>query len=208
MEFTEDRKRYQFTQEGVIGEGRQKSGGCNRERGVWVVLCLVLAAALIGVIVYFTQNYSKNSDTLSIPEKQTGTLGTTNAPIVTKPTAASPTGASSSTTHQPPSRSELLQRLDCIPEAMGNASKANRELCSKRFCIYDDTGEPGIPVCYFCPDLGYRVQGITHTNNGFRVDLEKKQDGPFGRDIEEAVFEVQMLGNDLIRFTVSYQSLL
>lgn len=210
----EDRKRYQFTQDEVIGpDGKQRSTGCTRERCLWILIALLLIGAVVGVSVYFTQNYTHNDDVPDAPERQAGTKGTTSVSIVTgsgdsgstkqmETTKPSTTTSPQSTTSY--TRTELLQRIDCIPEAEGNVTIATRELCDKRFCFYDDTGEDGIPVCYFNPDIGYKVVGITNTALGFRVDLEQKMDGPFGNDIEKVVFEVHMLGNNIIRFQVRY----
>ena len=200
----EDRKRYQFSQDGVIGEDRRKAGGCNRERGCWVLVSLILIAALVAVSVYFTQNYSMDVEAPMAPEKQTGGMGTTGGPDVTTEMLKS-TSASSFLTTVPP-HSELLKRKDCIPEAQGNVSMATEELCAKRFCLYEDTKEVGIPVCYMSPKLGYRVIEISKIDHGLRVDLEIKADGPFGWDLRTAVFYVHMLGNDLIRFQVRFYS--
>lgn len=204
----EDRKRYQFTQDEVIGsDGRRRSSGCSRERCLWILFALLLIGAVVGVSVYFTQNYTHNDDVPNAPERQVGTKGTTSVSIVTGSTKQTQTKPSTTTSPQSTAsytRTELLQRIDCIPEAKGNVTIATRELCDKRFCFYEDTGEDGIPVCYFNPDIGYKVVGVTNTAVGFRVDLEQKMDGPFGNDIERVVFEVHMLGNNIIRFQVRY----
>ncbi|XP_060598146.1 sucrase-isomaltase, intestinal-like [Ruditapes philippinarum] len=193
-----DDKFYRFEESAspvVIGEEKPKS--CSRERLCWILLVLLLIGAVIGVSVYFTGKDDTASD--GKLDAQTGGKVTTGAPVVTVTTKG--TAATTSKTTEKPDIQELYKRIDCIPEAHGGVVKATPELCTRRRCVYSDSGIAGIPVCYFKPGQGYRAARYENTNLGFRVNLEKKVDGPFGSDLDTAVFNVEMRGDNMIRFT-------
>ena len=198
---------HRFQQMEVIGETPRKSG--NRERICWIVLVLLLIAAVIGVSVYFTQNYEKKGDDSESGKNDAQNQGTTRAPpvtVTTKATTAAPTTSKATTTTKattaPPTDEELQRRTDCIPEAQGMYVKATQELCAERGCVYEESSKSDVPVCFFKPDQGYKVSQVSETALGFRVDLERKSAGPFGDDWNTAVFSVEMLGNDIIHFQV------
>lgn len=172
-------------------ENHEKSKSCTRERICWIFLVLLLIGAVVGVSVYFTQKDKDDSAAGGKKDEQMGDKVTTAAP--TKLTSAKP----SASTGAP----DVFQRIDCIPEAQGGVVKATQELCNRRRCLYSDSGEP---VCYFSSMQGYMAKEYENTDLGFRVYLEKKVDGPFGDDFQEAVFNVEMRGDNIIRFTVSF----
>ncbi|XP_052774040.1 sucrase-isomaltase, intestinal-like isoform X2 [Mya arenaria] len=199
-----DIKMHRFEQSDVIGEN-SRSKGMNRERCFWVILAILLIAAVIGVSVYFTKNYVKKSDDPaagSVTDSQVGKKTTTAQPPTGSNTQTSTqaTATTTSVMKPKPSLEELQRRVDCIPEYQGRQVKPTEELCNNRGCIYDETDELGIPVCYFSQKKGYKVTGVTETPLGYRVNLENRGEGPFGDDWVEAVFMVEMLGNDIIRF--------
>lgn len=175
-------------------ESNEKSKSCTRERICWIFLVLLLIGAVVGVSVYFTQKDKDDSAAAGKSDEQTGDK-TTAAP--TKLTSVVSTAKPSSSSTGAP---DVLQRIDCIPEAQGGVVKATKELCNRRRCLYSDSEEP---ACYFSSEQGYRAKEYENTNLGFRVYLEKKVDGPFGDDFQEAIFSVEMRGDNIIRFTVS-----
>lgn len=186
----------------VIGEEKSKS--CTRERLCWIFLVLVLIGAVVGVSVYFTgkdkDSAEGKTDTQNGDKITTGKI-TTGTPVVTVTTTKATTTMSKVT--EKPDMQQMYKRIDCIPEAQGGVVKVTQELCSRRRCVYSDTGIKDIPVCYFDSDQGYRAVRYETTNLGYRVNLEKKADGPFGSDFDTAVFNIEMRGDNLIRFTVS-----
>ena len=216
-------------------------------------LIVALAAALIGVLIYYNTGDRKNRNEAGSTGQQSGGSGTTLTSASVSQTVISTSGSSQAPTSAPspeptspvtplstvtptssvtpsssvtptstvtpsssvtptssvsPSSTEspsLLQRIDCIPEAKGQNVKVTEELCSRRGCIYDQNNAAvdNIPSCYFSPEnTGYTVTNVRNTPLGFKCDLDLKSKGPFGFDLSHMEFEVQMLGNDIIRFKV------
>ena len=189
-------------------------------------LIVALAAALIGVLIYYNTGDRKNRNEAGSTGQQSGGSGTTLTPASVSqtvistsasslaPTSSEPTSPvtplstvtpTSSVTPSSTESPSLLQRIDCIPEAKGQNVKVTEELCSRRGCIYDQNNAAvdNIPSCYFSPEkTGYTVTNVRSTPLGFKCDLDLKGKGPFGLDLSHMEFEVQMLGNDIIRFKV------
>ncbi|XP_052256801.1 sucrase-isomaltase, intestinal-like isoform X2 [Dreissena polymorpha] len=214
MEQENVKKFHSFDQSEIVGEN-YKSRRSNRERYVWIFLVLALIAAVIGVSIYFSKNYEKKGSSESGSSgAQTGDVASTTAPkptstasgiVTTKQStdtvqSTSTSGTIVPSTTVPPTEDELRRRIECIPEAQGGVVKATPELCDKRGCIYSQSNKKGVPDCYFSQEIGYKVNGVSNTALGFRADLVKKKEGPFGDDLEKAVFVVEMLGDDIIHF--------
>lgn len=196
--------RFEETSAEPIGSS-EKSKSSKRERIFWIICVLLLIGAVIGVSIYFTQKDQDDDSSIGgKTDEQSGgkittpMILTTKSPITEAPTTNGPTNAPT----RKPDMDEMLKRIDCIPEAHGGVVEATLELCDRRGCTYSDTGEAGIPACYFGSDQGYRVTSYEDTTLGFRVYLNKKIDGPFGNDLEKAVFELEMRGDNIIRFKV------
>ena len=162
-----------------------------KERVVFVVLILALIGALIGVSIYFT---NKNND-----------LEDDNAKKTSKLAQLSQIGevTESPTTDSLPDVDVLNKRIDCIPEAASKFVEATEELCHKRGCYFQKSGVDGVPDCYFSEKVGYSVKSYTETSLGLRLKLELNGNGgPFGNDWKHVDLNVEMRGNDIIRFTV------
>ncbi|XP_071117585.1 maltase-glucoamylase-like isoform X2 [Haliotis cracherodii] len=99
-----------------------------------------------------------------------------------------------------------FSRIDCYPEALSWKIGVTKEECEKRNCIFDKDGRAPFPLCYFRQeDYGYSVSGpVEQTTLGFRVPLTRLGEGPFGNDVQNITFNVEMRGNDVLRFTFDY----
>ena len=226
-------KFYHFEESHVVGEEKNGESKATPAKVFVGFLVIALAAALIGVVVYYNTGERKtklDADTEGSVDRQTGsdptttltslkstaspatgtaapsTLSSTSStvPPSTGTTAASSTQSSTSSA-VPPSTDELLQRIDCIPEAKGQNVKVTKELCSRRNCIFDtkNYGTITAPACYFSSEkTGYKASNFQDTGLGFKCDLDLKGQGPFGLDLTHMEFEVQMLGDNILRFKV------
>ena len=166
--------------------GSSEKSSCSAAKVFVGLLVIALAAALIAVVVYYNTGERKTKLDAETPgssdEQVGGTTTTTVAPPVEK----------------------LYRRIDCIPEGKGQYVNVTQELCLKRNCIYD-SGNHGnnAPTCYFSTEkTGYSATNCRDTMLGFKCDLHLKGQGPFGLDLEMMEFEVQMLGDNIVRFKV------
>ena len=98
--------------------------------------------------------------------------------------------------------------LDCNPEAFRGVDVLSETECVNRGCIYDTTHSQ-LPSCLMSPKAyGYEVAGSREdTELGFKYLLKHKGKlGPYSsdenKDIEFLNFEVEMRGNDVLRFKV------
>ena len=153
-------------------------------------LVVALAAALIAVVVYYNTGERKTK----LDADDAGS-GSSDEQIGDTTTTA---------TTLPPSNEELYRRIDCIPEGKGQYVNVTEDLCLKRNCIYDGKNYGSdAPACYFSTqETGYTASHCRDTQLGFKCDLDLKGQGPFGLDLGEMEFEVQMLGDNIIRFKV------
>ena len=96
-------------------------------------------------------------------------------------------------------------RISCFPE--NETGKPGKEACERRGCTYESSRFPAVPWCFFPQDgsYGYRVvSGPRATDLGFTWLLgRKRDDGVYGRNVENVTFDVEYLDNDLLRFKVS-----
>nr|KAG5709613.1 hypothetical protein BaRGS_001663 [Batillaria attramentaria] len=95
--------------------------------------------------------------------------------------------------------------IDCFPETRSAFVRPTREECEHRGCVYDEksiTSGKGFK-CYFpvTGGLHYSVASKEDTDHGFKLRLARSGWGPFGMDFRRPTLDVQMLSNDLIRFT-------
>ncbi|XP_067678896.1 maltase-glucoamylase-like [Haliotis asinina] len=99
--------------------------------------------------------------------------------------------------------SDHFTRIDCYPEALSWKISVTKEECEKRNCVFDNSTNAPIPACYFRQEnYGYSVSGpVEQTTLGFRVPLTRLGAGPFGNDVQNITFNVEMRGNDVLRFT-------
>ena len=156
-----------------------------KERVILGIIVLALIGALIGVSVYFSR---KNNE-----------LEDENAALKASGLALTTESVSTQTLHS------LHKRIDCIPEAQGKYINATLELCQQRKCIFQKSGVEGIPDCYFAQNVGYKVKvnSFKETVLGYQLQLEINGfGGPFGNDWKYVDFNVEMRGNDIIRFMV------
>lgn len=144
---------------------------------IWVAVGLVAAGLVVGAIVGVVvalQNYqAKEPDSDPVPSKPL-------APSV-----------------------QELRRIDCIPEAKGGVQQVDRDTCSNRSCIFEESGFPQIPTCFY-PEYGYKVVQQKATNNGFELVLFRDDPFPFSGGIQTISFRVEERSHNLLRFTVSY----
>ena len=98
--------------------------------------------------------------------------------------------------------------LDCNPEAFRGVDVLSETECVNRGCTYDMTHSQ-LPSCLMSPkDYGYEVAGSREdTELGFKYLLKHKEKaGPYSsdknKDIEFLNFEVEMRGNEVLRFKV------
>ncbi|XP_046544792.1 LOW QUALITY PROTEIN: sucrase-isomaltase, intestinal-like [Haliotis rubra] len=98
---------------------------------------------------------------------------------------------------------DYFTRIDCYPEALSWKISVTKEECEKRNCVFDNSTHAPIPACYFHQEnYGYSVSGpVEQTALGFRVPLTRLGAGPFGNDVQNITFNVEMRGNDVLRFT-------
>ena len=210
-------KFYHFEESHVVGEEKNGESKATPAKVFVGFLVIALAAALIGVVIYYNTGERKtklDADAEGSVDRQTGSDPTTTLTSF-KSTASPATGtaapstgttaAPSTSSTVPPSTDELLQRIDCIPEAKGQNVKVTKELCSRRNCIFDtkNYGTITSPACYFSSEkTGYKASNFQDTGLGFKCDLDLKGQGPFGLDLTHMEFEVQMLGDNILRFKV------
>ena len=192
-------KFYHFEEDaGVSAVGEGKKSKVTPVKVIVGLLIVALAAALIGVLIYYNTGDRKSKNEQGSAEQQTGSDSTT------KQSTYQSTSTTTLTSTIPPSTDELLQRTDCIPEAKGQNVNVTEALCFKRGCIFDEN-DYGIdaPHCFFSSEkMGYKVSNYQTTGLGFKCDLDLKGQGPFGLDLNHMEFEVQMLGDNIIRFKV------
>ncbi|XP_070183432.1 maltase-glucoamylase-like [Littorina saxatilis] len=101
----------------------------------------------------------------------------------------------------PPVASQV--RVDCYPEAVSPQGLFNQENCQNRHCAYDEHVPQGEPFCFYplAGGLRYSLESRENTANGFRVGITRYGQGPFGKDFRKPTLEVQVLSNDMLRFT-------
>lgn len=96
-------------------------------------------------------------------------------------------------------------RISCFPEE-ASGKPADEEACERRGCTYEPSNFPAVPWCFFPQDgsYGYRVVSGPHdTDLGQRWLLRRKRaDGVYGTNVENVTFDVEYLGNDMLRFKV------
>ncbi|KAI0217991.1 Maltase-glucoamylase, intestinal [Lamellibrachia satsuma] len=94
-------------------------------------------------------------------------------------------------------------RISCFPEE-ASGKPADEEACERRGCTYEPSNFPAVPWCFFPQDgsYGYRVVSGPHdTDLGQRWLLRRKRaDGVYGTNVENVTFDVEYLGNDMLRF--------
>ena len=165
--------------------GKSKCSPCKVFVGFLVI---ALAAALIAVVVYYNTGERKTKLDAEDPGSTDEQVGetTTQATVTTPPIE------------------ELYKRIDCLPEAKGQYVNVTQDLCLKRNCIYDGLNHGNdAPACYFSTEkTGYSASNCRDTQLGFKCDLHLKGQGPFGLDLTMMEFEVQMLGDNIVRFKV------
>lgn len=99
------------------------------------------------------------------------------------------------------------QRIDCFPEAAGGVVMVTEESCLQRQCVYDPPRDnPDSPECYVPQDtsFGFSVTSNDSTELGMRYFLQPVNEfAIYGMNLENVVFEVEFLSDDLLRFKVS-----
>lgn len=152
--------------------------------GIFFVAIIVLVA-ILAPVAYFATRSDKRKDT-----------GKSNN-----------NGGGGDKTQQPRAPEKQTQRIDCFPDNIG----ATEDNCKARNCLYESSApQPGVPSCFFPVnnDYGFSAdQQNTHTPLGFRVKLRQKGTAPFeprSKKFTEPTFEVEYLGENLIRFKVCF----
>lgn len=204
----DDFYRFEESSENVVGysNGRSKVTPAKVFIGFLIV---ALAVALIAVVIYYNTGERKTKlegNVASPTDEQIASPASTTltSPIFSTDASMTSTSPTALTSPTAPSTEELNKRIDCIPEATGQYVNVTEDLCRKRNCIFDrkDYGN-GAPLCFFATQkTGYRVSRCQDTKLGFKCDLQLKGQGPFGLDLNIMEFEVQMLGDDIVRFKV------
>uniref|UniRef100_A0A915P813 P-type domain-containing protein n=1 Tax=Meloidogyne floridensis TaxID=298350 RepID=A0A915P813_9BILA len=85
-------------------------------------------------------------------------------------------------------------RIDCTPIPGENKSK-----CLERGCIWDDNYDKyhsSVPLCYFPPKTGYRIQKRL-TKNKLLLERIKGAKNPYGEDFKLLEFEVEEISSAL-----------
>uniref|UniRef100_A0A915M8Y7 alpha-glucosidase n=1 Tax=Meloidogyne javanica TaxID=6303 RepID=A0A915M8Y7_MELJA len=85
-------------------------------------------------------------------------------------------------------------RIDCAPIPGENKSK-----CLERGCIWDDNYDKyhsSVPLCYFPPKTGYRIQKRL-TKNKLLLERIKGAKNPYGEDFKLLEFEVEKISSAL-----------
>ena len=152
--------------------------------GIFLVAIIVLVA-ILAPVAYFATRSDKRKDT-----------GTSNN-----------SGGGGDNTQQPRAPEKQTQRIDCFPEDVG----VTKDKCKARNCLYESSApHTGVPSCFFPvnKDYGFSAdKGNTHTPLGFRVKLQQKGTAPFeprSKKFTEPTFDVEYLGENLIRFKVCF----
>ncbi|XP_006861322.1 PREDICTED: maltase-glucoamylase, intestinal-like [Chrysochloris asiatica] len=60
-----------------------------------------------------------------------------------------------------------LEKFDCYP---GDPS-VSQEQCEQRGCLWENTGVPGVPLCYYDTIPSYAASNITYLSTGITLDL-------------------------------------
>lgn len=95
--------------------------------------------------------------------------------------------------------------IDCFPEKRSAYVRPTKEACIAKGCVFDEKGflaGKGFR-CYFpaTGGLQYSVASRQPTAKGFKVQLTRSGWGPYGMDFRKPTLDVQMLSNNLLRFT-------
>lgn len=150
--------------------------------GIFFVAIIVLVA-ILAPVAYFATRSDKRKDT-----------GKSNN-----------SGGGGDNTQQPRAPEKQTQRIDCFPENVG----VTKDKCKSRNCLYESSApQPGVPSCFFPVNKDYGFSAdkrTTYTPLGFRVKLQQKGTTPFeprSKKFMEPTFEVEYLGENLIRFKV------
>lgn len=101
-------------------------------------------------------------------------------------------------------------RIDCFSEGESTLETISESGCESRGCIYDaDTTTPRVPKCYLPQDniTGFKViSGPDNTPLGLQWKLERKTVlGIYDENIQNVTFDIELRGDDLLRFKVTYQ---
>ena len=89
-------------------------------------------------------------------------------------------------------------RVDCYPDASALFGASLEPRCLQRNCIYQPSGVPNEPWCYFPQETyGYTMTNSVKVTNGYVISLQRlmKYSQPFPEPIDSLKLEIKSLKN-------------